>query len=290
MPIAPPRPRGPHLNALRAFEAAARLGGFKSAAEELCVTPGAVSQHVKSLEDWAGEPLFERRSQGVALTPLGESVAVDFCDAFDALGAAQRRLRARAGQATVNIAALPAVAQLWLAPRMPMVRESLPDCAISITAMETQPNLSREAFDLSLFLRAPTGAETERILAEDALFPVCAPEVAKRLRSHAHLRDETLLRDSVWAEDWSVWMRGAGLQQPSTMRGPVFSLYSLAVEEAKSGAGVLIGHAPLVRSLLKAGELIAPFALTVENGNALVMELASPAAETAARVAELLAA
>ena len=68
MPVSPPRPKGPPLNALRAYEAAARLGGFAAAAEELCVTPGAISQHIKTLEDWAGAPLFLRRSHGVRLT------------------------------------------------------------------------------------------------------------------------------------------------------------------------------------------------------------------------------
>ena len=112
MSISPPRPKGPPLNALRAFEAAARLGGFTPAADELCVTPGAISQHIKSLEDWAGSPLFVRRSQGVSLTELGESVAAEFSTAFDAMGNAVRALRTRAAQSSINIAALPSVAQL----------------------------------------------------------------------------------------------------------------------------------------------------------------------------------
>jgi len=288
MPVAPPRPKGPHLNALRAFEAASRLGGFRAAAEELCVTPGAVSQHVKALEDWAGAALFERRSQGVALTPLGEAVAADFRAAFDALGEAKRRLRAHAAQKNISIAALPAVAQLWLAPRMPGIRAALPECVISITAMETPPNLRREPFDLSLFLQAPTGGKAERVLAEDALFPVCAAELAARLRAPEDLSAATILRDSTWEADWAVWARAAGAGAAVSPSGPVFSLYSLAVDEARAGAGVLIGHAPLVRRLLQSGELVAPFAAKVATGQALVMELARPASAMAARVADLL--
>ncbi|MGJ8616901.1 MAG: LysR family transcriptional regulator, partial [Sulfitobacter sp.] len=139
MPIKPPRPRGPHLNAMRCFEASARLGGFSAAADELSVTPGAVSQQVKALEDWVGVPLFERRSQGVALTSLGIQVADEFMAAFDALGSALHSLRAKAPQTKINIAALPSVAQLWLGPRLPMVRATFPDLSISVTAMENPP-------------------------------------------------------------------------------------------------------------------------------------------------------
>jgi LysR family glycine cleavage system transcriptional activator len=89
------------------------------------VTPGAVSQHIKSLEDWAGAPLFERRSQGVSLTPLGATVAEQFSSAFDAMGDAVRALRTGASQSTINIAALPSVAQLWLSPRLPAIRAHL---------------------------------------------------------------------------------------------------------------------------------------------------------------------
>lgn len=93
MAISPPRPKGPPLNALRAFEAAARLGGFAAAADELCVTSGAIAQHIKSLESWAGADLFERRSQGVRLTALGSAVAAQFSAAFDGLGEAVHSLR-----------------------------------------------------------------------------------------------------------------------------------------------------------------------------------------------------
>lgn len=117
----PLKPKAPPLNALRAFEASARLGGFKAAAAGLSVTPGAVAQHVKTLESWAGAPLFERMSQGVRLTPLGQAVAEDFSLAFDRLGAAVARLRADARPKQVRLAVLPSIAQLWLARRMPRV-------------------------------------------------------------------------------------------------------------------------------------------------------------------------
>ena len=108
--LEPVRPKGPPLNALRAFESAARLGGFAAAASELCVTPGAITQHIKTLEAWVGAPLFKRHSKGVVLTTLGESTFNEFVQAFDQLGSAVQNLRSRAAPDTVRIAALPSIA------------------------------------------------------------------------------------------------------------------------------------------------------------------------------------
>lgn len=276
MSVKPPRPRGPHLNAMRCFEAAARLGGFAAAAEELSVTPGAISQQVKALEDWIGAPLFERRSQGVALTVLGESVAEEFGTAFDALGGALHRLRTEAPNQTVSIAALPSVAQLWLSPRLPAVRAAFPDHRISITALEMPPNLRRGLFDLSIFIGDPTGAKTERVMAEDVVFPVCTRAIAKRLKSPKDLANETLIFDATWVDDWTQWLLAAELPAASGSEGPMFSLYSIAVDEARNGAGVLMGHHALVERHLLTGELVAPFKNKVRTGKSLILETATP--------------
>ena len=274
MTVAPPRPKGPPLNALRAFEAAARLGGFSNAAEELCVTPGAISQHVKALEDWVGAELFERRSQGVRLTPTGANVAPEFARAFDAVGEAVHLLRSRAKNRTLHIAALPGIAQLWLSPRLPEIRAEMPEIGLSVSATEHPPNLSREMFDLSLFLRVPTGLSRERELEKDVIFPVCSPEVATRLSCPADLAGETLLHDALWPGDWSRWAGVAASELTGLDRGPSFSLYAIALEEAKNGAGVLIGHRCLVDKALQKGDLVAPFARPVETGKSLVLETA----------------
>ena len=186
MSVTPPRPKGPPLNALRAFEAAARLSSFSRAADELCVTPGAVAQQVKALEDWAGARLFNRHAQGVRLTPPGRAVAPSLGKAFDRLADAAHLLRRTTAPDDIRIAALPSVAQLWLSPRLPAIRRSSPGLSISVTAMERPPNLMREPFDLSIFFDAsPAGGQTKAtetlVLATDRLFPVCAPEIAARL-------------------------------------------------------------------------------------------------------------
>lgn len=291
MSVSPPRPKGPPLNALRAFEAAARLGGFANAAEELSVTPGAVSQHIRALEDWIGADLFERRSQGVRLTALGAEALPGFATAFDAMGAAVHVLRTAARHGMMHIAALPSVAQLWLSPRLPAVRAALPELSISVSAVEAPPNLARDLFDLSLFIRPPTGVRGERVLARDVILPVCAPEIAARLRSPADLAGETLLHDALWPEDWALWARAMlpGASLPST--GPRYSLYAIALEEARHGAGVLMGHQSLVQSALQDGSLVAPFALPVPTGKALILEHPAfdPPRVDLARVMSLLA-
>ena len=273
MPVSPNRPKGPPLNALRAFEAAARLGGFLAAAEELGVTPGAVSQHIKSLESWVGAPLFERRAQGVGLTALGLGVSGDFGVAFDALGAAVRQLKAGSVQQSIAIAALPSVAQLWLAPRMPALRAALPGIEFSITALETRPNLAREMFDLCLFIDVANGGAQETVLMQDLLTPVCAPELAVRLATPADLAHETWIFDGTWGGDWAVWARQI-LPDMTVKSGPAHSLYSVAMADAESGGGVLIGHSCLVEHAIVRGSLVVPFEAKVPSGLSLNLETA----------------
>jgi LysR family glycine cleavage system transcriptional activator len=259
MAVSPPRPKDLPLNALRAFEAAARLGGFAAAAQELGVTPGAVTAHVKTLEAQLGAALFERTARGVELNALGQRVLPGFIEAFDALGEAVQTLRSEAAPRTVHIATLPSIAQLWLSPRLPALREAAPGISISITAMEEPPNLKRAPHDLCLFY----GGDAQGALARDVIFPVCAPGVAQRLKTPADLAAATCISDAAWADDWAAWAKVAMPGVAFSPRGPVYSLYTLAVAEAVNGAGVLIGHESLVSDHLRRGELVAPFDVRV---------------------------
>ena len=281
MPVAPPRPKGPPRNALRAFEAAARLGGFSAAAEELLVTPGAVAFQVKTLEEWAGAPLFIRHPQGVRLTALGREAAQAFGTAFDVMGAATHSLRAGASPDTVRIATLPGVAQLWLSPRLPAIRAETGGI-LSVSALEAAPNLNRAQFDIAIFMEPSAGAAEQIDLGPDEIFPVCAPALAPQIAREG-LRGATLLTDAAWAGDWALW---SGTTPPD---GPVFSLYSMAVAETVAGAGVLIGHEHLVRAHLDNGMLSAPFEKRVPTGNRLTLSLATGAGPQAIAVARHLA-
>ena len=287
MSVSPPRPKGPPLNALRAFEAAARLGGFAAAAEELNVTSGAISQHIKTVEDWAGTPLFERRAQGVRLTRAGAAIAPGLAAAFDRLGEATRGLRALRPDPVLQIAALPSVAQLWLGPRLPALRAALPDLRLSVTALERPPNLNRDMFDLSLFIGRPTGHSTETVLAHDALLPVCAPVTAGQIGSPDDLNHVTRLHDATWEGDWRRWSEATGCHLVNPDEGPRYSLYAMALDEARLGAGVLMGHRILVARALTDGGLVRACDGEVETGAALICKTTDPSDEVAALVTAL---
>lgn len=269
--LTPPKPKAPPLNALRAFESAARLGGFKAAAVELAVTPGAVAQHIKALESWAGAALFERMTQGVRLTTLGEAVAGDFSAAFDQLGATVVKMRTAASPRQVRIAVLPSIAQLWLSQRLPRVRAIAPDTTISITALDRPPNLLREAYDLSIFFSSDEVSAHCVEVCKDTIYPVCSPALAARLKQPVDLASEQFLHDARWTGHWQQWLAAAAPELSLDPLGPTFSLYSLALQEAQNGAGVLIGHEPLVRASLDDGSLVAPFDQVVELPQKLVI-------------------
>ena len=260
MPLQPRPFANAPLSALRAFEAAGRHGSFLRAAEELSVTPGAIAQQVKKLEAWAGGRLFDRHAHGVTLTALGRQVLPDLTRAFHALGQAAQALLRPSGSANVRIAALPAVAQLWLSPRLTSFRKALPDVELSIQAVDTCPPPSQGAWDLAIYPEptAPKGVEL-RVIADNALLPVAAAGVAREIIRPQALAAATLIHDAVWNADWQNWVHAYGLEGIDTNRGPAHSLYSIAVERCIAGDGVLIGHTALVGRLLDNGTLSAPF-------------------------------
>ncbi|MEX0337629.1 MAG: LysR family transcriptional regulator [Arenibacterium sp.] len=276
MAVTPRRPKGPALNAMRAFEAAARLSSFVAAAEELGVTPGAISQHVKTLEDWAGTTLFTRRAQGIELTPAGEGVKAEFETAFDAIARATYALRNLSQAADIHIAALPSVAQLWLPPRLVAIRKAFPSNRFSVTALETPPSLRRDLFDLSVFFSGEPPGPDQIVLADDLMTPVCAPALAARIKDDSDVQNQTLLHDQTWSEDWAIWSKSRDLAMRNVASGPRFSLYGLAVEEAKAGAGVLMGHVCLIDPALRRGELVRLSNIDVASGRKLVLSLPHP--------------
>lgn len=203
--------------------------------------------------------LFKRNAQGVELTPLGAGVLSDFRAAFDTLGAAVQKLRTSAAPFEISIAALPSIAQLWLSPRLPEIRAAMPEVSISVSALEQRPNLVREPFDLAIFYE-DQGKPTNAIVAgQDTIFPVCSPTVAARLNTIGDLANEVFLHDSTWKDDWRTWLSHTSPDANLNKSGPEFSLYSLALEECRNGAGILIGHENLVRPHIRAGNLVAPF-------------------------------
>jgi LysR family glycine cleavage system transcriptional activator len=267
MAVDPPKLRLPPYTALRAFEAAARHSSFVAAARELCVTPAAVAQQVKSLEAWLGSALFERHSRGIALTPQGRHALPALSSAIDQMGLAVQRLRREIHGSELHIAALPALAQLWLSPRLPRLHLAFPDAQVSVTAMEEPPSFKRELYDLGLFYpgAAPLKDVQTIALAQDHLLPVCAPKLLKTLgrSGQTSLHGYTLLHDAVWKNDWAIWLDAAGAHEIDATAGPHFSLYSMALQAALDGEGLLMGREYLVAPYLASGKLLAASLLRV---------------------------
>jgi LysR family glycine cleavage system transcriptional activator len=261
MPSSFSRSKSPSLNALKAFEAAARHQSFVKAAHELNVTAGAIAQQVKQLEDWIGCPLFQRSAQGIKLTPESQLALPMLSKAFDQLSDAVMALHHAGKPTEITIAALPSVALLWLSPRLPQLSAMFSDCFFSITAQEYPPNFRREPFDLALFYTDKEIEGVTRILlGKEELLPVCAPSLLRKgLATEMDLKSVRLLHDTVWRDYWRIWLDFAGMTSIDASKGSEFSLYSMALQAAINGAGVLIGRSGLVRDALETGQLIAPF-------------------------------
>lgn len=270
MPVAPPRPRLPPLNALRAFEAAARHESFAKAAEELGVTAGAITQQIRQLEAAIGVPLFQRLAQGVMPTPEARAVLPRLSRGFDLLAQAMQELRSARDSRTMTIAALPCIAQLWLSPRLAELQRAFPGLQISVSAMEQPPDAKRSPYDIAIFYLPADKANATLTLGPDAIQPVCAPATAARLKSAADLANETLLHDAVWREDWARWLAFAGARdRVDAARGPSYSLYSMALDAALSGAGVLMGRLSLLQPYLRDGRLAAPLSPALATADRL---------------------
>lgn len=261
MALSPPRATSAPLNALRALEAAARHGSFLRAAEELCVTPGAVAQQIKKLENWAGVQLFERHPQGVVLTPLAMRLMPRLEAGFEALGAVSQALRHGGERAEIRIAALPAIAQLWLSPRLSELQTRVHDADIAIHALDVPPMLDRGEFDLAIYPATMLAGldVAPKVLAENALTPVAAPAVAAGTQRTEDLARAILIHDLAWRGDWTTWLDAHGLDHRTPERGPTHSLYSIAVERCIAGDGILIGHTALIRQHLQSGALTRVF-------------------------------
>lgn len=263
------RPSLPPLKSLRAFEAAARHCSFVKAADELGVTPSAVAQQVRLLENWLGHPLFFRHAHGISATRPTALVEKELTKAFDALSKAVQELRSTTVPNQVRIATQPSIAQLWLSERLPAIKEQFPDLEISIFAHDKPPNLNRDLFDIAIFYAAEVPLDAVgRVILTDVLFPVCAPSLPI---DYDDFSGVTLIHDGTWRSDWEKWLKVACAEHVSSQRGPVFSLYSLALKSAMNGDGMLMGRRALVEQSLETGRLRRPFKLEVPGDKLILL-------------------
>ncbi|MCC6720111.1 MAG: LysR family transcriptional regulator [Acetobacteraceae bacterium] len=252
----------PSMNAMRAFEAAARCGGFAAAARELHVSAAAVSRMVALLEAALGVTLFHRRANALVPTPAGRDFAAGLTPVFDRLATLAARARAQAAHPVLTVGAGPSFAARWLIPRLAAFQTAHPTIDVRIA---TGGIAAPFADDWSCGIRLGRGSWpglAAHKLIEAELRPVCAPALAAKLPTPAALAGAKLLRVRHAPEDWAEWLAAAG-QPQLRADGPEFDIYSQAQQAACDGLGVAIGIRPYVDDDLRGGRLVAPFALAL---------------------------
>ena len=254
-----------NLGGLRAIEAVGRLGSLRAAAEELGVTPGAVSQQVQKTEAQLGRRLFERRPKGLVPTPQGEEVLRHLTGGMAELSAAVALAgREREDRLTVSVA--PVFAEKWLVWRLKDFNETHPEIRIRVDATISlvDPNLS----DVDLCIRVGKGpwpgVEAEKLL-EQRIFPVCSPALAEEIRSPPDLGRVPIIRDARAMFGWDAWLAPQGYDDgvlcggsAPACDGPTFSDASLCLDAAMAGQGVFLAWETLACDALAAGRLAAP--------------------------------
>src|SRR5829696_8889934 len=262
--------RLPPLNALKAFEAAARHESFTRAAEELCVTQGAVSHQVKALEAELGLKLFTRERQRLIITEQGREYLAVLRDAFDriALGTEQVLQRQRSGVLTVS--ASPDFAAKWLVNRLGRFAEAHPDIDLRIAAQMHHVDFSREEVDLAVRHGNGSFAGLAAVnLCPEQLFAVCSPKLvggADGLNKPEDVLRYPLLHLDDW-NNWSKWLQAAGVTNTEPLHGPVFNHASMLIDAAIDGQGIALARTALAARDLINGRLVKPFSAALPLSN-----------------------
>ena len=253
----------PPLIAVRAFEAAARHGSFVRAAGELSITPAAVSQQVRYLEERIAVQLFTRHPRGVQLTQVGADYATSLTAALDQIAAATDRVRTADATGTLTISTTPSFAAKWLMPRLIRFQNRHPELDVRLSTSNALSDFKLHDIDLAVRYgkgRWP-GLQAELLLGTDR-FPVCSPALRDGpvpLRRPKDLSRHTMLH--VKTDEWAEWLAFAGLRDMPWSRGPQYSDAGLVTQAAVEGHGVALGQRVLVADDLAAGRLVEPFKL-----------------------------
>jgi LysR family glycine cleavage system transcriptional activator len=260
------RRRLPPLNALRAFEAAARHLNFSRAADELSVTPGAVSQQIQNLEDYVGVSLFKRTPKGLLLTDAAQTALPALRDAFDRLAEASSLLTAAVDGRRLTLTAPPSFAAKWLVPRLKRFEEVYPQVDVWLSADMDIVDFAAGEIDLAIRYGAGRypGLELQRLLTETVILVASPALIAETplerledLSHHILLHDGSPDADES-CPDWSMWLAARGVRGVDGARGPRFNQSSLVIEAAAGGRGIALAKRTLAQDDLDAGRLVAP--------------------------------
>lgn len=262
--------RLPPLTALRAFDAAARHMSFAKAAEELNVTPAALSFQIKSLEEHLGRPLFHRLNRAVELTEAGRALAPGAADGFQTLAAAWRAVTRAQDDTGLTVTAGPAFTAKWLAPRLFHFAKAHPEIELRFSASLRMMDFDRDEIDVAI--RFGYGSEAGLYslkLSEEWLTPVMVPEMAKRYPTPESLLTAPLLIDESLAYfdppcDWPAWFRAVGITETAPA-GPRFTQADHAIDATMAGVGVALGRRALVIKDLAEGRLVAPYGVALST-------------------------
>jgi LysR family glycine cleavage system transcriptional activator len=256
----------PSLPGLLAFEAAGRLLSFKLAARELYVTPGAVSQRIRALEESLGASLFRRMNRSVELTREGQALWPVVSASFQRIAEGAQKVRQSEASGILTVSVIPSFAARWLVPRLGRFREAHPDIDVRVSPSAHLVDFAREGVDVGIRrgLGRYAGLFSERLLTEEC-FPVCTPRVANGrigLRTPQDLRRHVLLHDESY-RDWQTWLAFHRVRGVNASRGPIFDDASMALEAAIEGQGVVLTRTALAADALARGQLVKPFDLSM---------------------------
>jgi len=266
------RRRLPPLNALRAFEAAARHLNFSRAADELSVTPGAVSQQIQNLEDYIGAALFKRTPKGLLLTDAAQIALPALREAFDRLGEAASMLTAAVDGRRLTVSVAPSFAAKWLVPRLGRFETAHPQVDVWVSAGMELVDFANGEVDVAIRYgggRYP-GLEVHRLMRESVI-AVASPEMmaSNALNTLEDLKHHVLLHDGSpdadeSCPDWSMWLAARGVKDIDGQRGPRFNQSSLVIEAAVQGRGIALAKRTLAQADLDAERLVTPFEISTD--------------------------
>lgn len=252
--------RLPPLASIIAFEAAARCGSFLAAAEELHLTPSAVSHRIKALEEWLGATLFERQHRLIVLTAAGGSYLEEVQAGLGRIAHASSALR-DGKRHVLRLSVAPAIGAKWFVGQLAQYRREHPEVEFVLSTASTLAPVATGKADLGVCYGEPPWAGLEAYeLRQEKVFPVCSPVLAARLGTPptvAALADLPLLRHPLL--DWQPWFAAAGLERAETNEGPLFEDAMMMLEAAAAGVGVALTVSLLARGYLADGSLVRPF-------------------------------
>ena len=278
---------------LQVFACAARHLSFTRCADELHVTPGAISQQMKQLEDRLGFPLFHRVGRGLQLTAQGQRLAVVANEVHSRIDEELRLLHSGAIGGVFKLRSIPSFLSKWLMPRLPSLERAFPELQLRVIAEDSSGSLRDDDFDLAIDLNDGSypGLVTTPLLEEE-LFPVCSPLLLEgrppldppgQLVHFPLLHDITAWRGSYEYAEWEFYLSAIGAEGIDVRRGHTFNRNHLTIDAARMGMGVAIARRALITDELEQGSLIVPFGWPIQARKKYVLAYREGALNTPTR-------